>query len=71
MYIVAHTGQRWAKLRLSTFDLYPGVGGGGGHGVQGQICDILTQASYESLPDPSGHTDTYIWGWGGGGGGGL
>ncbi len=25
--------QRWAKWRLSTFDLYPGV--------QGQICDIL------------------------------
>ncbi len=30
--------QRWAKWRLSTFDLYPG---GEGHGVQGQICDIL------------------------------
>jgi hypothetical protein len=46
--------------------------GGGGHGVQGQICDILTPASYESLPAPSGHADshtldTYIWGWGEGG----
>jgi hypothetical protein len=29
--------------------------GGGGHGVQGQICDILTQASYESLPAPWPH----------------
>jgi hypothetical protein len=43
--------------------------GGGGHGVQGQICDILTQASYESLPAPSGHTDSHtldtnIWRWG-------
>ncbi len=45
--------QRWAKGRLSTFDLYPG--GGGGHGVLGQICHILTPASYESLPAPSGH----------------
>ncbi len=40
--------------------------GGMGHGVQGQICDILTPASYESVPAPSGHTDshtldTYIW----------
>ncbi len=61
--------QRWAKWRLSSFDLYPG-GGGGGHGMQGQICDILTQASYVSLPAPSGHTDShtldaYIWGGGG------
>ncbi len=31
-------GQWWAKLRLSTFDLYPWREG---HGVQGQICDIL------------------------------
>ncbi len=45
--------QRWTKGRLSTFDLYPGEGGG--HGVQGQICHILTPASYESLPAPSGH----------------
>jgi hypothetical protein len=30
--------QRWAKWRLSSIDLYPG---GEGHGVQGQICDIL------------------------------
>ncbi len=30
--------QWWAKWRLSTFDLYPW---GEGHGVQGQICDIL------------------------------
>jgi hypothetical protein len=44
--------QRWAKGRLSTFDLYPG---GGGHGVQGQICHILTPVSYESLPAPSGN----------------
>jgi hypothetical protein len=26
------------------------------HGVQGQISDILTPASYESLPSSSGHT---------------
>ncbi len=43
------------------------LGGGGGIGVQGQICDILAPASYESLPAPSGDTDshtlvTYIWG---------
>ncbi len=30
--------QWWANWRISTFDLYPG---GEGHGVQGQICDIL------------------------------
>ncbi len=30
--------QWWAKWRLSTFDLYPW---GEGHGVQGQICNIL------------------------------
>ncbi len=30
--------QWWAKWRFSTFDLYPW---GEGHGVQGQICDIL------------------------------
>jgi hypothetical protein len=30
------------------------LGGGGGHGVQGQICDSLTPASYESLTAPSG-----------------
>ncbi len=30
--------QRWAKWRLSIFDLYPR---GEGHGVQGQMCDIL------------------------------
>ena len=35
--------------------------------MQGQICDILTPASYESLPAPSGHTDShtldpYVWG---------
>ncbi len=45
----------------------------GGHGVQGQICGILTPASYESLPVPSGHTDsrtldTHIWGGRGGSG---
>ncbi len=61
--------QRWAIWRLSTFDLYPG---GVGHGVQGQICDILRPASYESLPVASGHTDshtldTYICGGGQGG----
>ncbi len=33
-----HSTQWWAKWRLSTFDLYPW---GEGHGVQGQICDIL------------------------------
>jgi hypothetical protein len=35
--------------------------------VQGQICDILTQASYESLPAPSGHTDSHTLNLGGGG----
>ncbi len=30
--------QWWAKWQLSTFDLYPW---GEGHGLQGQICDIL------------------------------
>ncbi len=56
---------------MTTFDLWP-IPWGEGHGVQGQICDILTPASYELLPAPSGHTDshpldTYIWGGGGGG----
>jgi hypothetical protein len=69
---VSYKFQRWAKWRLSTFDLYTGVGWGGGHEVQGQVCEILAQASYESLPAPSCHTDshtldTYIWGGGGGG----
>ncbi len=46
--------------------------GGGGDGVQGKICDILTPASYESLTALSGHTyphtlDTYIRGGGRGG----
>ncbi len=42
--------QCWAKWPLSTFDLYPW---GEGHGVQGQICEILRPpASYESLPAP-------------------
>ncbi len=36
--IARATQQWWAKWRLSTFDLYPW---GEGHGVQGQICDIL------------------------------
>ncbi len=41
--------------------------------LQGQICDILTPARYESNPTPSGRTDshtmyTYIWGGGKGGG---
>jgi hypothetical protein len=54
----------------STF--FPFDLGEGGHGVQGQICHILTPASYEPLPAPSGHTDshsldTYIWGGGRGG----
>ncbi len=50
------------------------LGGGGGHGVQGQICDILTPASYKSLPAPSGHTDSHTLDTcicGGGGGGAL
>ncbi len=47
--------------------IQPIPGEGGAHGVQGQIGDILTPASYESLSAPSGHTDshtldTYIWG---------
>jgi hypothetical protein len=50
-----------------TFYLWPfRSGGGGGDWVQGQICQILTPASYETLPAPSGHTDShtldaYIW----------
>ncbi len=44
----------------------------GGHWMQGQICDILSPASYEFLPTLSGHTDshtldTYVWGGGRGG----
>ncbi len=35
---LGHSAQWWAKWRLSTFDLYPW---GEGHGVQGQICNIL------------------------------
>jgi hypothetical protein len=51
----------------STF--YPFDLGEGVHGGQGQICHILTPASYELLPAPSGRTDshtldTYIWGGG-------
>ncbi len=60
---------------MTTFnlDLYPG---GEGHVVQGQICDNLTPDSYESLPAPSGHTDShtldsYIWARGLGDGGAL
>jgi len=41
--------------KLTTFDLWPIPWGEGGHGVQGQICDILTQASYELLPAPWPH----------------
>ncbi len=60
-------GQRWAKWRLSTFDLYPG---GEGHRVQGQICDILrSQLSmnrFLPLLATDSHTlYTYIWGGGG------
>jgi hypothetical protein len=60
------------KMKSSTFDPFD-LGGGGVHGVQGQICHILTPASYEPFPAPSGHTDshtlnTYIWGGGWGGG---
>ncbi len=39
--------QWWAKWRISTFDLYPG---GEGHGVQGQICDILRPQLASFLP---------------------
>ncbi len=62
--------QWWAKWRLSTFDLYPW---GEGHGVQGQICDILRPqlAMNRFLPlwPTDSHTlDTYMRGegaWGG------
>ncbi len=37
-YTTRSLRQWWAKWRLSTLDLYPW---GEGHGVQGQICDIL------------------------------
>jgi hypothetical protein len=67
--------QWWAKWRLSTLDLYPW---GKGHGVQGQICDILaeTPASYESLPAPLATQIPTLWihtsgGRGLGGGGAL
>ncbi len=61
--------QWWAKWRLSTYDLNPW---GEGHGVQGQICDILRPQLAINRFCPSGHTDshtldTYIWGeraWG-------
>ena len=46
------------KMTPSTFDPF-GLGGWGGHGVQGQICHILTPHSYEPLPAPSGHTDSH------------
>jgi hypothetical protein len=47
--------------------------GEGGHGVQGQICHILTPVSYSSLPAPSGHRFPHfgyihLKGRGGGGG---
>ncbi len=51
--------QRWAKWRLSTFDLDPGEGR---HGVQGQICDILRpQLAMNRFlnPAPSGYTDSH------------
>ncbi len=38
IWLYSNSKQRWAKWRLSTFDLYPG---GEGHCVQRQICDIL------------------------------
>jgi hypothetical protein len=42
--------------KRTTFDLLPlpWARGGGGHGVQGQICHILTPASYESLSEDGG-----------------
>ncbi len=53
------TGQWWAKWRLSTFDLYPW---GEGHGVQGQICDILRpQLAIESLPAPLATQILTLW----------
>jgi hypothetical protein len=40
---------RWGNSRGGQTDYFRPLTytlGGGGHGVQGQICDILTQASY-------------------------
>ncbi len=67
LYTHCKKGLRFSRGgQKDDFQPYPG---GGGHGVQGQICHILTPASYESLPVPSGHRfphfDTYIWGGGG------
>ncbi len=57
---------------MTAFDLWP-IPWGEGHGVQGQICDILRPQLAMNASCPSGHTDshtldTYIWGGGGGGG---
>ncbi len=57
--------QRWAKWHLLPLTLSTW---GGGHGVQGQICHILTPASFEPLPAPSGHTDSHTYIHLGGGG---
>jgi hypothetical protein len=38
---------------MTTFDLCPIPWGGGVHGVQGQICDILTPASYLQVSMPT------------------
>ncbi len=56
---------------MTTFDRWP-IPWGEGHGVQGQICDILRPQQLWIASCPSGHTDsrtlyTYIWGGGGGG----
>ncbi len=55
---VAWGRERWAKWRLSTFDLYPG---GEGNGVQGQICDILRPMLAESLPAPLATQIPTLW----------
>ncbi len=45
------------KMTTLTFELYPW---GEGHGVQGQICDILRpQLAIAIASCPSGHTDSY------------
>ncbi len=61
----------WRLSQLSTFDLYPG---GEGHGVQGQICDILRpQLAMNRFlplwPHRFPHFENIHLGEGGGGGG--
>jgi hypothetical protein len=62
--------QRWATWRLSTFDLYPG-GGGGAWGAGTNMWHPETPASYKLLPAPLAPQIPTLWihtsgGWGGG-----